>query len=472
MTIRRAEVQSGVRATLTAMLLVLLPGAPANAEPDPLRSYVVRSSPPEHFRLTNGLEVVLQRDTAQPLVAVVVAYGAGHAYDPEGHEGLAHLVEHLTFRGSRHVPSAGIYEHLESAGSVRWNGATSPDLAVYYSVVPRSRYALPLWLESERLAFTLERFSEANLELEQARVRKELLQRGLSQRSFDLALNQALYPERHPYRRSEDEIEDVLAADLSDAAWFFQNHYRPDNARLVIVGDFPETMATVVRRYFAPIGNPPGRPSRPRVVVRAFSHRETLTVTEPLLVDGGLTLVFPAPNAADPDGAALDLVVLLLSGVGPWSLEHALVRQNAIAESVSTLIRRGDFASHVYVQMQLRPGVSPERAETIVDGLMARWASFDDAGALREARTSFIVDSLLDIEDPLDRALRHLECLRSFGEPFQFGKHLQRYRSVTVERARTAARRFLNPRARLAARHVDGGRGCSGICISHDSEGP
>jgi predicted Zn-dependent peptidase len=197
-----------------------------------------------------------------------------------------------------------------------------------------------------------------------------------------------------------------------------------------------------------------------------------LTVTEPLLLDGGLTLVFPAANGSDPDAAALDLIVLLLSGIGPWSLENALVRQNAIAESVTTELRRADLASHVYIEMQLRPGVSPERAESVVDDLMARWASFADAGALREARTSFIVDSLLDIEDPLDRAFRHLDCLRSFGEPFQFGKHVQRYRSVTLERARTAARRFLNPRARLAARHVDGGRSCAGVCISHDSEGP
>jgi hypothetical protein len=100
------------------------------------------SSEALHLRLQNGLEVVLEPNHRAPLVAVLVAYDGGAARDPRGHEGLAHLVEHLTFRGSRHLPALGIFTHLEDAGTVRWNGVTAEDFAAYYAVVPARHFRL------------------------------------------------------------------------------------------------------------------------------------------------------------------------------------------------------------------------------------------------------------------------------------------------------------------------------------------
>lgn len=113
----------------------------ANSHPTGVSLRVHR---PLHVRLNNGLEVVLERDSRAPLVALIVAHDAGSARDPRGHRGLAHLVEHLTFRGSRHLLPDGSYAALDGAGVVRWNGSTTSDLTASYAVVPSAEHRLPL----------------------------------------------------------------------------------------------------------------------------------------------------------------------------------------------------------------------------------------------------------------------------------------------------------------------------------------
>lgn len=454
---------------LVAVLGVALSSAPAALAQG--LSLAVPSTA-SHFRLSNGLEVVLERVPDHPMVAVVLAYKAGSSYDPPGHAGLAHLVEHLTFRGSRHLPGQGILERLEAIGTQRWNGTTTGDLATYYAVVPAEHFALPLWLESERMAFTLEMFSQKNLELEQLRVKKELLQRGRVAQTFPLFVNHALYPEGHPYRQSRDEIEDVLAVELSDAAWFFQRHYRPDNAYLVLVGGFPARAASEVRRYFGPIVNPPGAPPRLAVRPRAFSARETLVVKQPVYVDNVLVMVFPAPGLGSRDADAFDLAVALLEGYGPWSLERPLVEEAPLAEWVDVELDRASLGSLLRVTIQLRHGVEMERAERAIENHLLKLARFDDASSLRDIRVADAIASVTRFADPLNRALSHVEQLRLARRPFDLTAELARKRAVSPRDVANAARAFLDPQRRLAAQLVEGSRACHDGCVSHEVAKP
>ncbi len=429
-------------------------------------------SAPTHFRLNNGLEVVLERVPDHPLVAVVLAYKAGSSYDPAGHAGLAHLVEHLTFRGSRHLPGQGIFERLEAIGCQRWNGTTSEDLATYYAVVPAEHFALPLWIESERMAFTLEAFSQESLVLEQLRVKKELLQRGRVKQTFPLFLNHALYPRNHPYRLSTDEIQDVLAAELSDAAWFFQRHYRPDNAYLVLVGGFPERAASEVRRYFGPIVNPPGSAPRLAARPRAFHVRETLVVRQPVYVDNTLVMVFPAPEPTSDQADALALATGLLNGSGPWSLEQALVHDAPIAEWVQVEVERARLGSLLGITAQLRHGVPMVEAERAIENHLLKLARFDDTQSLREIRVARAVSSITHFADPLNSAMAHVDHLRFGGRPFNLAAELARRRAVSAPDVANVARAFLDPRRRLSAQLVEGRSECRHGCVSHEITKP
>jgi zinc protease len=425
----------------------------------------------EQFTLKNGLRVALEPMPGHPTVAVMVAYEAGWAHDPPGHAGLAHLVEHLTFRGSRHLPGRGIYEQLESVGSSRWSGSTTADLATYYAVVPAEHFALPLWIESERMAFTLESFTQKSLELEQQRVRKELLQRGRTASTFELFINQALHAEGHPYRRTNEEIGDVLAAELSDVSWFFQSHYRPDNAYLIVAGGFPRRAAAVIERYFGSIVNPPGKAPRPRAQRRTFMARERLEVRQPVLVDNKLIMVFPAPELGSDDEAAFELATALLDGSGPWSLEEALIGSMGLAEWVDVDLEPGKFGSFARISVQLRNLVPFERAEAALHGHLEELGRFGDDQALSEVRTALSISAISRFSDPLASAWAHLEELRSRGRPFDLAAGLARMRRVTARDVASMARRYLDPRRRLTARLRKGGPACRDGCVSHEVEG-
>jgi zinc protease len=424
-----------------------------------------------HFRLKNGLEVVLERMPGHPLVAVVVAYKAGRAYDPPGHSGLAHLVEHLTFRGSRHLPDRGIFEHLEAAGTQRWNGTTSDDLATYHAVVPAQHFALPLWIESERMAFTLEAFNEKNLELEQLRVKKELLQ-GNRIAHFPQFLNDAIYPEGHPYHLGSDEIEDVLAAELSDASWFFQRHYRPDNAYLVLAGGFPERAASEVEKYFGPIVNPPGMAPRLSPLPRTFSKRETLIVAQPVYARDILTMVFPAPAPPGREHFAFALALELLRGGGPWSLEQALVRDAALAEWLELDVDQGALGSVLRVSVQLRHGVEMRVAERALEDHLRRLAKFDDQPALREIRVALALRAASHFADPLASALAHVDELRFARKPFDLAADLAQLRALSTGEIAQVTGKFLSPERRLTAHLIEGGYDCRDGCVSHEIDEP
>jgi zinc protease len=455
-----------IRTVALGLLLASAVLAPSSARAE--RALTLPRSSAVHFTLKNGLKVVLEPMPDHPFVATVVAYEAGWAHDPPGHSGLAHLVEHLTYRGSRHLPGQGIFEHLEAVGSPHFNGTTNQDLAYYHAVVPAEHFALPLWIESERMAFTLENFKQQALDLERQRVKKEILQRQRVDPTFSLFINQALYSEGHPYRVTNAEIDDVLAVDLLDASWFFQTHYRPDNAYLVLVGGFPARAASVVLRYFSPIVNPPGVAPGPRTQRREFKARETLVVEQPVYVDNQLVMVFPAPEAASDESPAFDLLFTLLSGHGPWSLEDVIVTKAALAEWLDLELVPGKLGSTVRIHAQLRHGVPPERAEVAIETYLGRLARFDDERTLKEIRTALAVSAVSRLSDPLESAMAHLAELRASGRPFDLATDFARMRRSTASDVARVARRFLDPKRRLSARLVEGSRACFDGCVSHE----
>src|SRR4026208_2124070 len=130
--------------------LALLAGRPAAAEP-PLRMKLAC----EKYTLPNGLEVVLHEDRRTPVVAVNVWYHVGSKDEPKGKNGFAHLFEHVMFQGSRNVGEDQFFKYLERAGASERNGTTNNDRTHSFETVPSNQLAVPLWLESDRMASLL-----------------------------------------------------------------------------------------------------------------------------------------------------------------------------------------------------------------------------------------------------------------------------------------------------------------------------
>ena len=411
-------------------------------ETAPTRGYEL--SPPREFRLENGLRFLVQRDARQPLFAFAVSYEVGHRDDPPGYEGLAHLVEHLSFRGSRHLgPWQGSRE-LEKVGVLETNGATGPDNTAYYGLLPSQYLPLAFWVESERMGFTLERFSRESLALELATVRKEVMLRRLGE--VPLTLWSRVFPEGHPYHSIEQP--DARAAGLSDVQWFFQAGYRPDRATVVVVGDVdPPLVESLARRYFGPIPNPPISLARRPIPARAFPGRERLTISR-LGLGRRLTMVWPAPIPGSRDDLMLRVAVEIARG-GRASITTAL-RKGKHAESAVVGLERRDGAAFLLVDAT---GIrsSFEAVEYAIETYIFNMGRQPPTPAvLKIARDVVRGELVRSTEHPLGHAWRHLDSLRHAGRPFELSSALAELDSITPAGVAEFARRSWSPYRRLS----------------------
>jgi predicted Zn-dependent peptidase len=212
-------------------------------------------------KLGNGLTVLSVESHASPTVSVQVWYHVGGADDPEGKSGFAHLFEHMMFKGSKYMKSEQFDRLTEDVGGEN-NASTSEDVTAYQAVVPSNHLETLLWAEAERLLNL--KVDEANFLSERAVVQEEYRQRILASpygRFFEEMSTKPYL--RHPYRRGViGSIENLDAAAVADVVAFHATYYRPDNATLIVTGDFdPRQLDAWVDKYFGPI---PGRRRRCR----------------------------------------------------------------------------------------------------------------------------------------------------------------------------------------------------------------
>ena len=396
------------------------------------------------------MRFLVQRDARQPLVAFMVSYEVGQRDDPPGYAGIAHLVEHLSFRGSRHLGPYQGFGELDKVGALTSNGTTTPDNTVYYSVLPAQYLPLAFWVESERMGFSLERLSKESLALEAATVRKELLLRRIEE--VEHAFLYVLFPEGHPYHFTAQR--DAHAASLSDVQWFFQATYRPDRATVLIVGDVDPALAeSLAVRYFGPIANPPNALARRPVAPRAFPGRERLTISR-LTSVRRLLMAWPAPLPGSPDDLTLR-VAATLARVGRASIESAL-RRAKLAEGAKVHLEQRDGAALLYVEPVFGVRTQFEATEYAVERYMADLGQKPPPeAALKVARDLVKRDILNDTENPLQHAWLHLDALRHGGRPFGLATTLARIDAVTPARISEFARKYWSPYHRFSTWYGD-----------------
>ena len=420
-----------MRKALGAVLLLLV----TFARPSFAQSLGFELPAIERFQLPNGLDVVLELNHRQPRVAVVISYDAGARDDPPGYAGLAHLVEHLTYRGSRHLASYAGLELLEAAGVDSMNGMTEADRTVYFAVVPDGALELALFVESERMAFTLEAFNANAFKLERSIVANELRLRDHVGARFDTYVRQALYGEHHPYTRSLEQREALDDLKLSDAMWFFQAAYRPDRAHLVVVGNFePSVVKALIERYFGAVRSPGTPPlARPALKPATVAARRVHFLSRGF--SNRLVEARPAPAPGSSTRAAAELFALILG----HRLGGGLGERLGLTSVVSTELVDLAAGSELWISATPRVGVEAEALEGALDQQLRAIAAADFGPVLRETKAELRHDELERLEEPLQRALAHLGAIATQGKPFDTTEHLRALQAVTANELRAVA---------------------------------
>jgi zinc protease len=428
-----------------AALLVALLALPAPARAQaaaPLQLSYTR------FTLPNGLNVILHEDHSVPVVSVNVWYHVGSARERPGRTGFAHLFEHLMFMGSGHVKPGEFDAWLEGAGGNN-NGSTSNDRTNYWINVPSNALELALFLESDRMGYLLDTMTPQTVDAQRDVVKNERRQ-SYENRPYglaDLALEEMLFPEGHPYHWPViGYMDDLTAASYEDVVAFFKSFYAPSNASLVVAGDIDTAAArTLVERWFSDVK--PG-PAAPPMTIPGVALTTVLkkTMTDHVQLPR-LSIAWLTPRHLEPGDAALDVLADVLAGGKTSRLYKKLVYDMQIAQNVVAFQSSQMLGSYFLVQATPQRGHTVEELQKVIDEEIA--ALQREAPAAREVQRALnkIESSFYSRMERVGGFGGKADQLNSYhsrtGNPDWFNEDVSRYRALLPSDVRAAAEAFL-----------------------------
>lgn len=402
--------------------------------------------------LPNGLEVILDEDHRTPIVTVNIWYHVGSKDEAERRNGFAHLFEHVMFQGSKHVAEDTYFRHLEKAGASSINGTTNTDRTNYFETVPANQLELALWLESDRMGFLLDHADEKTFQSQREVVKNERRQ-NYENAAYGLVgqtIREELFPKDHPYHRlTIGSPADLDEATIEDVRAFFRKYYVPNNATLVLSGDFDRKKAlALVEKYFGPIPRGPAVPrKKPAVVPHPGETR--------IEVEAGVELPrvyvsWSTPPLFAPGDGELDLLAHVLTGGKTSRLYKRLVYDLQIAQSVSASQASMELASVFEIVAAAMPGHTPEELLKVIDEELEklRAGGVDDA-ELGRAKTSVIAGSVFEIERSSARANRLNSYNHYVGDPNWLSQDMARTTTATKESVANVARTWLKDKERV-----------------------
>ena len=321
----------------------------------------------QRFILGNGLRVLVHEDLATPLVAVNLLYDVGSRDENPERTGFAHLFEHLMFGGSKNAPDFD--SPIQSAGGEN-NAFTNNDMTNFYATVPAENLETLLWLESDRMLAL--KVNKTALKTQRKVVVEEFKETTLNEPYGDVwhHLGDMTY-KHHPYRWPvigliPQHVEDANLADVQD---FYKRFYVPNNAILVIAGNFQKVGGTegvqkMVEKWFGnvPKGDVPPR-NLPQEPQQTAAVRRTIEAAVPL---DALYLAFHVPARIDPDYYALDLMTDILAGGASSRFYQKLVKKDRIFTELDCYQTGYLDPGLVVIEGKPTEGVTLEAAETAI----------------------------------------------------------------------------------------------------------
>jgi zinc protease len=303
----------------------------------PVTEIIVPQVDYEKFSLPNGLNVVLHADHSNPIVAIAILFHVGSSREKPGKTGFAHFFEHMLFQRSENIPKGEFFRKINDLGGV-FNGGTWQDGTVYYEVVPADALEKILWMESDRMGYLINTVTQSALEREKDIVINEKRQRVDNQPygHTSFVLDQALYPEGHPYSwQVIGSMDDVMGASIDDVRAFYEKYYAVNNATMVIAGDFETgNVKKLIDKYFGEFKpRPVPELLKPEAIV--LSKTKRLFHEDNFALVPELNIIFPAVPMYHMDSYALQILSNLLADGKRAPLYKEIVEKRKLAPELS-----------------------------------------------------------------------------------------------------------------------------------------
>jgi zinc protease len=398
------------------------------------------------FVFPNQLHLLILPDKTSPTFAYQTWFRVGSHDELLGKTGLAHLFEHMMFKGTKNYPDGQLNQLLEEAGVQGKNAFTTHDVTVYLQELPKEHLELVAKLESDRMTQLVINQTTFDTEREvvhnERRLRLENNPTGLFSRAFwNLAFKG--HPYQWPVIGYEDDLKNLT---IQDATQFYERYYSPNNATLIITGDLdPFIAANVIEKYYAHL-SPKWIPTTP-IPTRESSKakKETIRLN---ISNERIILGYPTAGLKDRDQAKILLLEKILSGGASSRLKRALIETN-IATTVDAYQQEGQLEGIFIIEAQLQKGKKASLAEKIILKELAKLTT-------SEILPQELLRAKIQVETTFHQQLQSnksraefLGAFQALAGNFELGVEIfEGIHPITSEDILHVARRFFNPGVR------------------------
>ncbi|MEP6848036.1 MAG: pitrilysin family protein [Acidobacteriota bacterium] len=396
------------------------------------------------YKLKNGLTVILHQDNSTPIVAVNVWYHVGSKNEAPGRTGFAHLFEHMMFQGSKNYVDG--WRAVDDLGG-NVNGTTNEDRTYYYEAIPSNYLERTLYMEADRMGSLLDAMSQEKLDNQRDVVKNERRFRvdNVPYGTASERIGEIMYPDDHPYHHSViGSMSDLSAASLDDVKSFFRQYYVPNNAVLVLSGDFNEKQAKGwVEKYFGPIkgGTPITRPAPAQPQLKDAVRK---SYEDPFARLSRVSLVWEGVQAFAPDEAALDVLASVLSAGRGSRLQSNLIYGKELAQQVFAGNNTNEVGGVFQITATAGLGKSLDDIEKEINSEIERVKSEGPtADEVTRAINGREAQAIFRMQTVLGKGGRIADFAGYLNKPNYFQEDLDRYRRVTPADVKRAANQFL-----------------------------
>lgn len=322
----------------------------------------------EKYVMPNGLQVILHTDHSDPVISYAIMYHVGSSREVPGKTGFAHLFEHLLFGGSENVATGTFDKVIEGVGGSN-NGFTTRDITAYFEMFPKNALEKVLWLESDRMGFFINSVTQRSLTIQQNVVQNEKRQ-SVDNAPYgftDYVIYKNLYPATHPYNWDViGEMEDLKSSSLEDVKNYYEHFYGPNNATLVLAGDFnSDSVKILINKYFGEIkshGEVASRTAMPITLDKTLKlyHQDNFAnVPE-------INMVWPASEAYTKDAYALDFLASILADGKKAPLYKVLVKEKNLTSRASARNNSEELTGEFAISIRANEGKTLKEVEDAV----------------------------------------------------------------------------------------------------------
>lgn len=422
------------------ILASLLAAASASAVP---KKAADKNAPVvKQWDLPNGLHVIFIPDHKAPVVTVQVFYHAGAKDEPAGKRGMAHMFEHMMFKGSTHLPPEEHARFIQLVGGEN-NAFTQDDTTGYHDTVPPSALDFTMKLEAERMR---------NLKLTQKTIdsERQVVEEELRLRVENNPIGKALKAElalaftTHPYKtNAAGEKKDLDTLTPADCQKFYDLYYRPNNAALIVVGDTDEaTVRATAEKYFGPLEKgPPVTHEVPKEPEQTEPREQTLSlpVQLPVIIGG-----YHIPPGGDPDLFALEVLQQILAGGESSRLHQRLVRKDKVAVAAGGFVFAHEDPGLFLTFALYLPNMDLQKLKSGLDEEITRLATEKiDAHELQKAKNQLAARAVYQRERVSGLATNVGVDWVVAHDPLRPFSAAQKYDAVTADDVMRVAKKYL-----------------------------